>query len=194
MKCAIYDYETLGKDPQTLPILSCAFLSFDTDRFTTNPYSFSELVSSCVEYKFSVEDQVKNYGKKIDQDTLKWWGERPKELRDSQMTPRPDDLPLTALYDIMVEECDGAEAIYTRGNTFDPIVTERVMKDIGKAEPYPWWVIRDTRSMIEGMSYGAGIKNSFIPEGLNDHFIAHDPCHDIAMDVMRLQTLAQAIS
>lgn len=194
MKCAIYDYETLGKDPSTLPVLSLAVVEFDTDRFTTNPYSFSELVESCVEFKFDVEDQVKNYGKKIDKDTLAWWGERPKELRDAQLTPTADDLPITALYDIFKEGCEGVKAIYTRGNTFDPIITEQVMKDIGKPEPYPWWAIRDTRSMIEGMSYGSGLSNKFIPEGLEDKFIAHDPRHDVAMDVMRLQTLAQLIT
>lgn len=194
MKCAIYDFETLGKDPITLPILSVACLQFDTDRFTTNPYSFSELVDSCTEYKFSVEDQVKNYNKKIDNDTLAWWGGQPKELRDAQLTPLADDLPFSELYDIMVKECSNAKVIYTRGNTFDPIIVEQAMKDLGKPEPYAWWAIRDTRSMIEGMSYGSGISNKFIPEGLEPHFIAHDPNHDIAMDVMRLQTLAQAIS
>ena len=195
MKCVIYDFETLGKDPITLPILSLASLQFDPDRFTSKqPYSFSELIDSCAEYKFSVEDQVKNYGKKIDTETLAWWGERPKELRDVQLTPTPDDLPLLALHDIMKKECTDAKAIYTRGNTFDPIIVDKIMKDINKPPPHFWWLVRDTRSMIEGMSYGSGIKNNFIPEGLEDHFVSHDPRHDIAMDVMRIQALARAIS
>jgi len=44
MEYLIYDYETLGQNTQTLPIVSVAFLKFNTDRFESNPYSYSELL------------------------------------------------------------------------------------------------------------------------------------------------------
>ena len=47
--------------------------------------------------------------------------------------------------------------------------------------------------MIEGMSFGMKLDNGFTPSGLENQFIKHDPRHDIAMDVMRMQLLAQAI-
>jgi len=56
-----------------------------------------------------------------------------------------------------------------------------------------WRIIRDTRSMIEGMSYGMDIKNDFMPSALESKFVKHDPRHDIVMDVMRMQLLARAI-
>jgi hypothetical protein len=43
------------------------------------------------------------------------------------------------------------------------------------------------------MAWGAGLSNGFVPEGLEEQFVAHDPQHDIVMDVMRLQTLAIAL-
>jgi hypothetical protein len=43
------------------------------------------------------------------------------------------------------------------------------------------------------MTYGHKIKNNFIPEGLEDKFIAHNPIHDIAMDIMRFQYLARVL-
>ena len=43
------------------------------------------------------------------------------------------------------------------------------------------------------MSWGIDLRNGFIPEGLESVFVAHDPQHDIVMDVMRLQTLALAL-
>ena len=61
-------------------------------------------------------------------------------------------------------------------------------------EPYKWWDIRDTISFIEGLSYGADIKNNFIPDDLKEAFVAHDPRHDVAMDVMRMQTLIEALN
>ena len=59
--------------------------------------------------------------------------------------------------------------------------------------PYPWWIIRDTRSMLDGMLWGSGIDNKFIPDGLEEKFVHHDPRHDIVMDVMRMQTVASAL-
>ena len=38
------------------------------------------------------------------------------------------------------------------------------------------------------------LKNSFIPGDLESQFVKHDPCHDVAMDIMRMQMLAQAIA
>jgi hypothetical protein len=68
------------------------------------------------------------------------------------------------------------------------------MKATGNPQPYDWWDVRDTISYIEGLVHPQDIKTNFIPEGLEEHFVVHDPCHDIAMDVMRIQTIVQAIS
>ena len=47
------------------------------------------------------------------------------------------------------------------------------------------------RSLIEGMSYGSGIKNNFMPPTVNDHdVVLHDPRYDIALDVLRIATLS----
>lgn len=194
MICAIYDYETLGHDPQTLPILSLAVMQFDTDRFTSNPYSFDELVGMAKEYKFDIEHQVTELGRKIDKSTLKWWSEQPAETRDKYMKPTADDLNTDQLYRILNDACRGAKMIFTRGNTFDPVVTTSFMSALGEAEPYDWWNVRDTRSFLNGMAFGSDIPSKFIPEGLDGKFKAHDACHDIAMDVMRMQTIAQVIS
>ena len=86
-------------------------------------------------------------------------------------------------------------AVYTRGNTFDPIITETMCKIMNKPSPYPWWSIRDTRSMIDGLSYGSNISNSFVPDSVDwKDVVVHDPRYDIALDVLRLQVLIQAIS
>jgi hypothetical protein len=72
---------------------------------------------------------------------------------------------------------------------------ENIMRQTNKPDPFSWRRIRDTRSLIEGMAWGVSeFDNGFIPEGLLTKFVAHDPRHDIAMDVMRIQTLARALS
>ena len=85
-----------------------------------------------------------------------------------------------------------AKAVWTRGNTFDPIYLRTILDATGDTDPFTqWWAIRDTRSFIEGMLYGSGIKNTFIPDGLKEKFVGHDPKHDVVMDVMRMQFLAR---
>jgi len=194
MICSIYDYETLGHDPQTLPVLSIAVMQFDMSRFTTNPYSFDELIGMCSEYKFDVKQQVEELGRKIDMDTLNWWKDQDASIRDKYLKPTDSDIHVSSLYDILDASCAKTEMIFTRGNTFDPVVTSSILSALGMEEPYKYWQIRDTRSYLDGMTFGSGIPNKFIPEGLEDKFKAHDATHDVAMDVMRMQTVAQVIS
>ena len=47
MKCIIYDFETLSLDVNKGVAVSLAMLNFDTDRFTTEPYTYEELLDYC---------------------------------------------------------------------------------------------------------------------------------------------------
>ncbi len=194
--CVIYDFETLGQDVQTCAVLSFAILHFDEDRFISeNPYQYKELVDRCHFIKFDVKDQVKNHNRNIESDTLDWWKKQGKEAQ-KVLKPSEDDQKIEALFPFIVDlyDCKTMKKTYTRGNTFDPILLQSLMKEIGKYDPFPWWTIRDTRSMIDGMLLGSSdMNNKFIPKGLESEFIAHDPRHDIAMDVMRMQVLTRAI-
>ena len=188
----VYDFETLGQNPRTAPVVSLALLNFSRARFTSNPYTYRELLDSVAVIKFNVEDQVKNHGKKIEKDTLAWWGNQSKAAQ-KQLAPTPWDQPITDLAKWFAMNAGNPKATYTRNNTFDPIFLDQLMKDTGNDMPYDWWTIRDTKSTIAGMAWGHGIRDNFIPEGLEQHFVAHDPAHDVAMDVMRLQYLAGVI-
>jgi hypothetical protein len=191
MQCTIYDFETLGLDTTNCPILSLALFSFDTAK----QYTLDSILPEVKFFKFSVADQVENYNRQINKNTLDWWKSQPKELQDSQLKPSKNDLPLSALYDIMKDNIGEKDIVFTRGNTFDPMITTSMMKVLGKPEPYPWWNVRDTRSFLEGLSYGSDLKNNFIPPELEGIKLdLHDPRTDIAIDVLRIQTLVRAIS
>lgn len=195
-ECVIYDFETLSQDQINGVVLSFAMINYSEERFIKQPYTYQELVNSAKFIKFNVEEQVKVYKRKIDNATLEWWKEQPKEAQQSQLKPSSEDKSITELYSFFIDNADPSniKKVYTRGNTFDPIFFEYIMKQVGKEDPYPWWTVRDTRSLIDGMTWGLDINNKFIPEGLEENFVKHDPRHDVAMDVMRMQTLAQALS
>ena len=188
MKSLIYDFETLGTNHAESAVVSLAALVFDSSNF--NPgYSYDELLTNTISVKFDVADQVRNYSKKIDPDTLKWWGEQSAEAQ-KQLKPSTDDMSIGNLksWITSVASPDSVKRVYTRGNTFDPMF----MDSICAPDPYPFWKLRDTRSTIEGMTLlNKDIKNGFIVPGLEERFIAHDAKHDIAMDVMRMQFLMQ---
>ncbi len=190
----IFDFETLSQEQTNGVVLSMAMVNFSESRFTSDiPYTFDELVQNTKMIKFNVEEQVKKYNREINRDTLTWWSEQ-GELAKQQLKPSDDDVSIDQLYNFFIlNKSANVKKVYTRGNTFDPIFLEYIMRQTNNPMPYDWWEVRDTRSLIEGLSWGADLKHSFIPDGCKN-FIAHDPKHDIAMDVMRLQVLVQAIS
>ncbi len=195
MNTLIYDFETLSTKTTNGVVLSLAILSYNEDRLSGFGYTYEGLLAKCKYIKFNVEDQVKNYKRVIDTDTLEWWSKQTPEAI-KELDPSDNDQLISTIDDFLREHVDFKQLkkCYTRGNTFDPVFMEYIYKDIGKKEPIPFWAIRDTRSTIDGMSWGANLDNKFIPDGLKEKFIAHDPRHDIVMDVMRMQTLAQAIT
>lgn len=192
--CVIYDFETLSQDPVKGVVTSFAMLSFSEDRYIDNPYTFEELLGLTKYIKFDVEEQVSVYGRKMSKETIEWWNEQGEEAK-KQIRPSKDDVSIDTMYSFITSNCaaDKIKKSFTRGNTFDPIFLDHLMKDIGQPQPFHWRTIRDTRSMIEGMSHGMDLDNGFMPGELKDKFVKHDPRHDIAMDVMRMQLLAQAI-
>lgn len=196
MKCAIYDYETLGRDVRDLPIISFAVLLYDDEMFINEePYTYDELLEMCDYYKFDVADQVKNYGRVINQDTLNWWKDQNEEAR-KLIAPKPDDLPLTKLYVIIkriVNDYD-PKRIFARSNTFDPMITKFAINALGYEDPTKHWTVRDTRSYIDALLYGVDLSNKFFPPTVKEEqFVHHDPRHDIALDVMRMQYLIRTV-
>lgn len=196
MESIIYDYETLSANPYDGVILSLAALSFDESRYVSNPYTYEELLSSCKFIKFNVEEQVKKYNRKIQKETVEWWSNLGEQYR-YMYTPSKDDKSITEIYDFflsLVNNPKNVKCVYTRGNTFDPLFTTSIFNAIQKVEPFHWSKIRDTRSLIEGLSWGSNLDNGFMIKELEAKFIKHDPIHDISMDVMRMQLLARSIT
>ena len=195
-ECLIYDFETLSQEPTDGVVLTLAALSFSEKRYLSDePYEYDDLIASCGFIKFDVKEQVEVFGRKISKTTLQWWSEQGKEAQ-KYLKPSEDDVSIKKLKSFLTHHGDPQviKKIFTRGNMFDPMFVQSLFKNTGDKDPYPFWTIRDTRSTIEGMGFGFIKDNSFIPKGLKEKFIAHDPRHDIVMDVMRMQFLGRLIT
>jgi hypothetical protein len=195
MKCLIYDFETLSTNMFNCVVVNIAAMNYTEERFTHDPYSYEELLDKCSVMKFDVKEQVEKYDRKIEQGTLNWWKKQSAEAQQC-LKPSDKDVSITELYPFLIDKHDApkCDKIFTRGNTFDPVLVRSIFDSIGiEKDPTPHWIIKDTRSYLDAFLWGSEYDNKFIPEEVKDKFIHHDPSHDIAMDVYRMQSVIQAI-
>jgi len=196
MRHAIYDFETLGQNFETSPVLSLGYLEFNPDKFTNDePYEYDELLNLCGYVKFDVADQIQNYGKKIEKDTMAWWESQGEDAK-KVLKPAKSDKKITFLLqalDLYFDDFRGIKATWTRGNTFDPMFMRQIMTDIGSEDPFKWWTIRDTRSFLDALLIGTDMNNKFVLPEWEEKFVAHDARHDIVVDVLRMQACVRAI-
>lgn len=191
----IFDFETISTDRINGCVISMAMLSFSMNRFESMPYTYKELLDNTKFIKFDVQDQVKNYKRSVDKETVDWWAKQPKEAQ-KQLAPSKEDKSISELFSFWtLNKPTNLKRVFSRGNAFDPIVLDYILKQTGipPDSAYNFWEIRDTRSFIEGLTYGSNIDNRFIPTGLDKYFVAHNPRHDIVMDVMRMQHLIRLL-
>jgi len=196
----IIDFETIGQNAMKCPIVDAAYVVFDWDRFNSDPYSFLELTSLVKTDKFDVKDQVNN-GCSFGKDDLAWWQRQSSEAK-ANLKPSENDLTIEE-FSVNIfkylREVGKVEYWWSRGNTFDPVLLERVMNKLDQHllmnEYLRWWRVRDIRTWIDA-KFDFSTKNGFVPiadvEYWENTFIGHDSTHDVAADVLRLQAIHRA--
>lgn len=196
----ILDYETIGQDVFTAPVINCAYYVFDWTRFTSdNPYTFNELVTGEIKQdKFKLERQVKEDGYRYNKDDLQFWLDQGDEAR-KQIMPSDKDIDVDIFVQRVYSYLQGKKIFrwWSRSNTFDPILLHRNFMD-SKArhqldQVLPYWLVRDIRTYIDTRFDFKLRKNGFCPiddqQLWDKHFIAHNSVHDVAADILRLQKL-----
>jgi hypothetical protein len=196
----IIDFETIGQDPTKAPIIDAGYVAFSWDRFLEEPYSFEELTSMVKTDKLDVKAQIAR-GCSYSKDDLAWWQKQSAEAK-SKILPKPDDLTIEEFSANIFEYLRSVGKIdywWSRGNSFDPVLLERVMNQLDQHllmnEYLKWWRIRDTRTFIDA-KLDFPKKNGFVPvadvEYWEKAFVGHDSTHDVAADVLRLQAIHRA--
>jgi len=196
----IIDFETIGQNAMKCPIVDAAYVAFDWDRFIADPYSFEELTSMVHTDKFDVATQVAN-GCSFGKSDLAWWEQQSPEAK-RKLKPTEKDLTIEE-FSVNIfkylREVGKVNYWWSRGNTFDPVLLERVMNQLDQHllmnEYLKWWRVRDTRTWIDA-KLNFPKRNGFVPvadvEYWESTFVGHDSTHDVAADVMRLQTICRA--
>lgn len=194
----IFDFESMGKCARKVPAIDCSYTTFIWERFLDEPYTFEELVAGMQKGKLDIKHQVEEHDFAYTQDDLQWWVAQSKEARKN-IVPRQDDLKINMFIQRLIEYLRSQEKIshwWSRGNSFDPVILDHLADTVGKVELInqyiPFWKIRDVRTFIDA-KLNFPSKNGFVPIADTDRweqiFNQHDSTHDVAADILRLQTI-----
>lgn len=135
-------------DLETLDVLpSATVLTIGAVKF--DPFGDDVNEPSCEKFYVKVDiDSCDRIGCTVSQDTVEWWSKQSKEAQEEAFTPEGRisiEDALAQLYKF----CWGAKRVWSHGAGFDVIILEHLFRKIGKAIPWAFWEVRDTRTLFD---------------------------------------------
>jgi hypothetical protein len=135
------DLETLDVLP-TATILSIGAVKFD-------PFGDDVNEPSAIKFYTRVDvDSCDRIGATVSQSSLDWLAGQSKEAQDEAFNPN-DRIDIHIALDQLYKFCWGAKRVWSHGAGFDVIILEWYFRKIGKAIPWSFWEVRDTRTIFD---------------------------------------------
>ena len=135
-------------DLETLDVLpSATILTIGAVKF--DPLGKDVEEKACEKFYVRVDvDSCDRLGATVSQSTLDWWASQSAEAQNEAFDPngRID------VHDAMAQLykfCWGAKRVWSHGAGFDVIILEWYFRKIGKAIPWSFWEVRDTRTLFD---------------------------------------------
>jgi hypothetical protein len=193
-KHIIVDLETLDTKPSAA-ITSMTFIVFDPSDIKP----FEELHQNSLNIKLDWMHQINTLKRTTSESTLDFWRKpENKQAFDECVKPRPDDVKLTEVHNIIhkyiteqgFDPLQNGNFIYSRGNVFDMGMLENVFESLGQQNPFPFWGYRDVRTEVDAIMQHIDDSHEFngYVRGLEfDGMIKHNSAHDCARDILHIQ-------
>ena len=137
---ATIDIETLGTSPDTV-VLTIGGIKFD-------PMEDDGLHSQFY-YRLDADEQIE-MGRTVDEKTLEWWEKQPEEIRKEAMDPE-DRISVEETLKALNKWLVGVDKIWCQGPVFDICILENLYKQIGLHHNWPFYIIRDSRTLFSLM-------------------------------------------
>jgi DNA polymerase III epsilon subunit-like protein len=135
------DLETLDILP-TATILTIGAVKFD-------PFGDDVKNPECVKFYTRVDvDSCDRLGATVSSSTLEWWAGQDQAAQDEAFDPR-DRVDVVQALEQLYKFCWGAKRVWSHGAGFDVIILENYFRKIGKAIPWQFWEVRDTRTLFD---------------------------------------------
>ena len=131
------DLETMSVTPDAV-ILTLGAVHF-------NPYGNG--YGDKIYFRISIDDQDA-LGRQIDQSTLDWWAKQDPAIMEEAFSDQ-DRIPLKEAMDRFHKFAWGCDAFWSHGATFDLVMIENVLRQMGRPLPWNYWQLRDTRTLFD---------------------------------------------
>ena len=199
MKLVWIDFETMGDDVlEPCAAIDMSIIVGDTDKMLSdNPYSCKDLVLA-KRFKLSIADQVTNHGFVVQDSAVKFWQEVSPEAR-KHIKPSKEDLTVEQFINELINHLNSIGKFdywFSRGNTFDPIILQRLFKVVGKTYTFKEYFrfnrVQDMRTHINAKMDNP-VTTNIVPiqddQFWKSVFVEHDSCWDVLADLLRYQTI-----
>jgi hypothetical protein len=162
---AMIDLETLGVDPNSV-ILTLGALKFDPNS-SENPYQ---------EMYFRVDvDSQTEMGRKVDNNTLDWWGKQPTEIFEEALGEK-DRISVEDMLKRINKFAVGVDVFWCQGPLFDYAILQDIYRQMGIPAPWQYWQIRDSRTLF-----------SLVPREKEDRTGLHNALEDCRFQARKVQ-------
>ncbi len=141
--------------------------------------------------KFSVKEQVKEYGREMNQPTMDWWKKQCDNVRTASFVPSEVDCSFVDGYESMrkwsASKNDTKCWVWARGN-LDQLVMDDIEEQLELQPIWPYARWRDVRTAIDFLY---NTTNGYVDvdyPGFNskNHITKHNPIDDCVLDAMML--------
>ena len=135
-------------DLETLDVLpSATVLTIGAVKF--DPFGDDLNDATCQKFYVKIDvDSCDSLGCTVSQDTLDWWSRQSKEAQEEAFDPK-DRISIIEALNQLYKFCWGAKRVWSHGAGFDVIILENLFRKIGKAIPWQFWEVRDTRTLFD---------------------------------------------
>jgi exodeoxyribonuclease VIII len=135
------DLETLATTPDA-SILTIGAVKFD-------PFGDELSDPKCVKFYCRVDlDSCDRIGLVTNDDTIAWWAQQSKEAQDEAFDPA-DRIDIVEAMAQLYKFCWGAKRVWSHGSAFDVVMCEHIFRKVGRAIPWSFWEVRDTRTIFD---------------------------------------------
>lgn len=135
------DIETLDVLP-TATVLTIGAVKFD-------PFGDDIKEPNCEKFYVRVDiDSCDRLGCTVSQDTVEWWAKQSKEAQEEAFDPN-GRISIEEAMNQLYKFCWGAKRVWSHGAGFDIVICEYLFRKIGKATPWSFWEVRDTRTIFD---------------------------------------------
>jgi hypothetical protein len=135
-------------DMETLDVLpSATVLSIGAVKF--DPFGDDVKDPKCEKFYVRVDiDSCDRLGCTVSQDTLEWWAKQDPAAQAEAFNPE-NRIDIVDAMSQLYKFCWGAKRVWSHGAGFDVIICEHLFRKIGKAVPWSFWEVRDTRTLFD---------------------------------------------